>query len=148
MTQGEVKEGEVSNPATQERLQEFQHTWIFSLQSQLNPIGCTNGYKVRYSFKNHPTSRTNVTDVRLLGLLQTIVEGMKEDRTWQYGIKPPPSWNAPYESLLSAKKKHINLSGKYIRNERCLAKAFSPNGFVRMSACWLLDSVYWITISR
>ena len=37
-----------------------------------------------------------------------------------------------------------NHPGKFMRNERCLAKASSPSGFVRMSACWSLDSVYWM----
>ena len=57
---------------------------------------------------------------------------------------PSPLKHPLQEPTFNFKKNKQKHSGNFIRNERCLAKASSPSGFVSMAVCWLLDSVYWI----
>ena len=62
------------------------------------------------------------------------------------GENPLPPETSLKRDYFQLKRKKTNHSDRFIRNERCLVKASSRSGFVRMSACWLLDSVYWMFV--
>ena len=60
-----------------------------------------------------------------------------------FPVLKPSQQKCSYKSLQFNKKARLHHSGKFMRSARCLKKASSPSGFVRISASCLLDSVNW-----